>query len=347
MINLSAPINSLGYGVVGRNIATRLNCALYPIGQVECEEWEQLEIYKKYNLGADNVDTNNISLRIYHQFDLIHHIGKRRHIGFPIFELNKFTQQEIAHLKAQDDIFVCSNWAKEIVQSYVDRPVHIIPLGVDRNIFHENVSPIPELLSTKFTFLNIGKWEKRKGHDIIPLAFAKAFNDIKDVRLLMCCSNPFLTPQQTQEWINLYKPIQDKVVFINRFKSQKQIAELMAVADCGIFPARAEGWNLELLEMMAMGKEVITTDYSAHKDFCDKQNSKLIPINDLESAVDNIWFHGQGEWAKITQKEIDILAELMLETYQNPKKNITGIDTSKILSWDNTVNTIYRYTKDY
>ena len=48
------------------------------------------------------------------------------------------------------------------------------------------------------------------------------------------------------------------------------------MADCGLFPARAEGWNLELLEMMACGKQVIATNYSAHTEFCTKENSILI-----------------------------------------------------------------------
>ena len=38
----------------------------------------------------------------------------------------------------------------------------------------------------------------------------------------------------------------------------------MAEAHCGVFPARSEGWNLGLVEMLSMGRHVIATDYSAH-----------------------------------------------------------------------------------
>ena len=54
----------------------------------------------------------------------------------------------------------------------------------------------------------------------------------------------------------------------------------MSQVDCGVFPSRAEGRNLELLEMMSAGKHVITTDYSAHTEFCTKDNAGLVPITD-------------------------------------------------------------------
>ena len=64
----------------------------------------------------------------------------------------------------------------------------------------------------------------------------------------------------------------------------------MAQTDCGIFPSRAEGWNLELLEMLACIKSVITTHYSAHTEFCDDVNSDLVEIKETELAYDGKWF---------------------------------------------------------
>ena len=59
----------------------------------------------------------------------------------------------------------------------------------------------------------------------------------------------------------------------------------MAKTDCGVFPARAEGWNLELLEMMSCNKPVIATNYSAHTEFCDDKNCMLIDIEDMEILI--------------------------------------------------------------
>ena len=68
----------------------------------------------------------------------------------------------------------------------------------------------------------------------------------------------------------------NKIRMIPRQKTQNDVYNIMIQTDCGVFPARAEGWNLELLEMMACGKQVIATNYSAHTEFCNPDNCRLI-----------------------------------------------------------------------
>ena len=63
----------------------------------------------------------------------------------------------------------------------------------------------------------------------------------------------------------------------------------MAGADCGVFLSRAEGWNLGLLEMMAMGKPVITTNYSGHTEFATPANALLVEVPEVEPAKDGVF----------------------------------------------------------
>ena len=55
----------------------------------------------------------------------------------------------------------------------------------------------------------------------------------------------------SEKWKNLYIDSKNghKVRFIDRAKTQEEVYNIMAKVDCGIFPSRAEGWNLELLEL--------------------------------------------------------------------------------------------------
>ena len=119
----------------------------------------------------------------------------------------------------------------------------------------------------------------------------------------------------------------------------------MAQTDCGVFPARAEGWNLELLEMMSCGKQVIATNYSAHTEFCNHNNCLLIDTDNVEPAQDGKWFFGQGNWAKIEQKQFHSLVEHMRMIHdlkQSGKLNInsSGIETAVKFSWENTAKEI-------
>lgn len=111
---LQAPINSLGYGVAGYNIAKQLgkkkgieNFTLFPIGQPEPELYEELLKYDWRN-KEEEFDWSETCLKIWHQNGLHEMLGRGNRIGFPIFELNSFTNEEKLSIGSCDGIFVCS-----------------------------------------------------------------------------------------------------------------------------------------------------------------------------------------------------------------------------------------------
>ena len=352
-INLTAPANPLGYGVVGMNVLKSLceqghEVSYFPIGSPEVEP-QDAQLFQECLNRQDAFDKSAPSLRVWHQHDLAQHVGKKLHVGFPIFELDTFTKREVHQLSSQDVILVCSQWAKDVVDTalkdnHSGRAIHVAPLGVDRTVFYDAPSTDPATV-----FLNIGKWEVRKGHDILIEAFNNAFTREDNVKLLMMNHNPFISPADDREWKRLYKSGQmgDQVEFLNRVKSHTEVADIIRAADCGVFPSRAEGWNLEALEMMSCGKHVIATDYSAHTEFCNEDNCHLIQVNELEEAYDGIWFKGQGRWAKIGKDQMEQTVEYFRFVHRQKQEsgdinNTMGIETAKKFSWNNTADSIIR-----
>jgi glycosyltransferase involved in cell wall biosynthesis len=122
----------------------------------------------------------------------------------------------------------------------------------------------------------------------------------------------------------------------------------MSEADCGVFPARAEGWNLELLEMMSLGKQVIATNYSAHTQFCTPNNCHLIHTAELEPAYDGVFFGNDsvGNWARLDNDQLDQLVERMRAVHKNPHEpNTTGIETAQVFSWERAARRIVDYER--
>jgi glycosyltransferase involved in cell wall biosynthesis len=345
-LNLIAPINQLGYGVASLNILRALcnqgiEVSLFPIGgpqSIHVTNIEDATLVRNCINSAEKSFSNKApSIRIWHQNDLAQHVGRGPHVGFPIFELDTFTEQERHHLSSCDALFVCSEWAKKVVQdnigaSGVESGVHVVPLGVDSTIF----MPTNPVKKDKIVFFNCGKWEVRKGHDILIEAFKIAHSRCKNIELHMMCTNPFNSPQEESSWRTLYN--HEAVKIIPRAETQRDVYKYMAYADCGIFPSRAEGWNLELLEMMSVGRHVIATDYSAHTEFCNEHNSTLIPIKTLEHAYDNKWFFGHGKWAQIDEDCIEHIANAMVGFAKSYRGVISenGINTAARFSWDAT-----------
>lgn len=349
-INITAPINQLGYGIASLNIVKSLSKAgcrvsLFPMGNVSVSNNDVPVIQEAIN-NSKTFDPNAPSLLIWHQNALHQHVGRGLHIGFPIFELDTFDSLEHHHVHSSDCLFVCSKWAKEIVfknshhtiwgDRVCDEDVFVVHLGVDQEIFIPQ-NPVPK---DKIVFFNCGKWEVRKGHDILIEAFKIAFSKRKDIELHMMCTNPFNTPKEEQSWRKLYE--HEAVKIIPRAETQQEVYNHMVYADCGVFPSRAEGWNLELLEMMSVGRHVIATDYSAHTAFCDQENSTLIPVTSLEDAYDNKWFFGKGKWASFNEYNVQFLADAITSFADRFDGTIStaGVNTAKLFSWDATASRI-------
>lgn len=356
-LNLIAPINQLGYGIAGINILKALqkldvNVSLFPIGQPQVTSEEDAKAVNKGLESARLFYSKAHCIRIWHQHDMAQFVGKGEHIGFPIFELDTFNDLEKHHLSSVDRLFVCSEWAKKIVYNQIEKlemneamgwgdyAVNVIPLGVDMNIFKPTPTNCP---TQKTIFFNCGKWEVRKGHDILIEAFKKVAKEYKNVELWMMCSNPFNSPEEDAKWLNLYNHPQ--VRLIPRGDTQSDVYNIMSRIDCGVFPSRGEGWNLELLEVMAIGKHVIATDYAAHTEFCNQDNCRLIPINGVAPAFDGKWFFGQGNWADINSDTIDKITEQMIDFHLNKSFNYynsNGVATAEKFSWENTAKEIIK-----
>lgn len=355
-LNLAAPISQTGYGQVGFNVVKELVranvdvCLSLPnIPNSQLEKYLSLQrtgedlalllpLVQKFK-NEFHYDSDCVG--IWHQFEMQSRYGRGKLYGWPIFELNKFSEVEKHHLRYPDELIVCSKWAADIVSAELNRDAIVIPLGVDRDIFSsENFANNNATDST--IFMNCGKWEYRKGHDVLPEIFNKAFLPTDDVELWLCCNNPFLSALENRNWQNLYldTPLgkAGKIKFFGPFGSQYELASIMSQCDCGVFPSRAEGWNLEALELLSMGKNIVITNYSAHQEFCNSKNSYLINIDNEEDAFDGKWFYGNGQWAEIENLQVDEFVGCLRFIHKNKAKtqNDEGIDTAKRFSWKNS-----------
>ncbi|MGE3775948.1 MAG: glycosyltransferase family 4 protein [Pirellulaceae bacterium] len=365
-INLTTPINQLGYGTVGLNatlglISLGYDVALWPIGSVICPPDKAAEIRAALD-GTGRYNRSAPSIRICQQFDLAQHVGKGVHAAITYFERNKLLDNEINHLQNQDVVIASSVWMRDLLAQLIRGPkLAIARPGVDTAIFSPHlVRPAITTVGGRplfedargmvgdagrpfgaepTVFLAVGKWEVRKGHDVLATIFERAFTPRDNFKLVLATANPFLSSEQHEEWARRFARMGNKVeILTNRLPDQPSLARLMARADCGVFLSRAEGWNLDAAEMLAMGKHIIITNYSAHTEFANRENSWLVDIDELEVANDGKWFQGFGEWARLGPRQLEqaiVSVRRVHELKQNGRltTNQAGIDTMSKLTW--------------
>lgn len=340
--------NQTSYGITCINTIIALekagvNVEAIPIGG-RADWYEEQPLREATNRGA-KFSRNVPCVRLYHEFDLAPHYGCGVHIGFPIFEKTLFSEQEIHQLNSVDLLFVCSHWAmRMIVENGVTTPIRVVNLGVDTDTF----KPTEPVQNAPYRFFFPGKYEVRKGFDVLTEVFENAFHYSDNFELILLPENKFIG-QQNQEWYNyiMSSKLAGKIKIINRLEHHSQVAQLYQQSDCVVSFSRAEGWNLPLLEGLACGRSIIATNYSAHTEFLNSDNSTLVDINELEPAIDGVFFHNpNNQWASLTKTVKDQLTEALRHHYKKGKGiNENGVKTAQKFTWANTANQIIQHVE--
>jgi glycosyltransferase involved in cell wall biosynthesis len=279
------------------------------------------------------------SLRLWHPNDMAAFTGEPK-IAFTVFELEDLSDIEVHNLLYPDKVVVPTQWAADIC-SKSGIKASVVPLGYDPEIFQ----PAAPTESSHTIFGNFGKWEIRKGHDVLIKAFNAAFEKNDEVTLVMMPTNRFLNPEQVRAWQRMYleSKLGDKIQIVPRVNTHQDVYNIMKQVDCAVFPARAEGWNMEALEMMACGKEVIITNCTGHTGFVN-ESCRLIDMEDeFDIAYDGVFFNGFSKWRKFTQDSFDQLVEHMRNVHRLRSDlllNKAAVNQASKFSWELSTNVL-------
>lgn len=243
-------------------------------------------------------------------------------------------------------LWLPSDWGRKIAIENGINPeqIEVAPEGVDNNTFHPYLKPNKE---RPFRFLLVGKYEIRKSFDETIMAFAREFGNDPNIQLVIK-SDFFKDPElKRQELVNKIAALNvNNIKLIWGYKSIQDIANLYRSSDVFLFPTKAEGWGLPLIEAAACGLPLITTYYSGQTEFLQdiKSSCEFLPY-DLEPIgcpeyqefypTDDGNF---GKWAVTTESAI---ATAMRRVYTNYQAFSTqALKNSEIIrskySWANS-----------
>ena len=354
-INLIAAIDGSGYGIVGLNVlkafvATGHEVAFFP-RHVRREQLtlalDETALLMRCLRRQRTFDTDAPCLRISAEDDMTLFAGRGPRCGLAFIDTTGLTEVERRHLGTLDRVFVASKWGRTVAIDNGLDPGTVVaaPMGVDRDVF----APSSLREGGPTVFLNAGSWQRRKGHDVLIEAFGLAFRPDDDVELRLLSRNPWSRIAEERMIAACREsPMAEHISVLPRVPAHAGVAELMRDADCGIFPARSEAWNLEALEMLSCGRPIIATNYSGHTEYLDRENALLIEIDELEPAVDPVWMpvfgtRKIGDWARLGPNQVEQLVEHMRTVHRQKQSgtlslNRAGIATAERFTWERAAN---------
>lgn len=272
-----------------------------------------------------------------------------RRIAYTVWESTLFPDAWLPSLAAMDEVWLPSHWGREIAiaNGIPAQSVKVVPEGVDPAVFNPGVTPTTALAAKPgFKFLNIGKFEERKGTRLLIQAFDAEFGRSDDAQLVLVCDNPhepdFDLVRELRA-MNLKHP--EKLIFIPPLARHDMLAPLYTACNAFVAPTRAEGWGLPIIEAMASGLPVIVTDYSAPRDFIGETAYRL--RYDLAPITTAFFDRADGDYGVWADPDIAHLRHLMREIYENQEEaghrgqsGSTSVRTA--FSWDNAARTAAR-----
>lgn len=283
-------------------------------------------------------------------------------ILFTMMESSNGLHQDYADkMNLASEIWVPTSHMLDIMQdSGVCSPVHIIPLGVDQEIFGPKSGIMPLTKNARdFRFLSVSWWGPRKGFDLLIKAFVGEFLQDENVCLIISSrSHDNKSASKIAEEIKSIIKTTGKieyppVILHSKVTTDKELASLYNVCDAFVLPSRGEGFSLPVCEAASCGLPVITTNCTAQATYLDESNAYLLDPEGYEKAnpqdgrPSNV-----GRWCKYYEnqffpvfggKSIRKLGELMRNVYNNRSEaeNKAFRLTEKVrssMTWDNAVD---------
>jgi len=267
-------------------------------------------------------------------------------VKWGIFETTKLPAQYVEWLSDCHLIWVPSRWAKNVLVEHgiPDDVIDVVPEGVDPNIFHPHLREMM-VKDNVFRFYCCGKKEDRKGFPELLEAFHDTFAHDKTVQLVFKADNFWSdSVRKTDKSNELRAEIKEldlnNVTIISGEKATTELAYINSFCDAFVFPSRAEGWGLPLIEAIACGLPVAANFYGGQSEYLESVIEYITCLDFNKKRIDSVefidmWGEG-GEWAVATKASISESMLHMKENYElaHARAAVASEVIRERFSWD-------------
>ena len=196
--------------------------------------------------------------------------------------------------------------------------IRVVPHGIDPNVFTPHGPRYDLPTKGKLAFLFVGGLSFRKGTDVLLKAWRTAFTASDDVVLVLKdhSKDLFYRDDTVRQALAQLKADASaaEVVHLDGFLPETELAALYRTCDVAVFPYRAEGFCIPILECMASGTPAIVPRFGACLDFCSDETSYFSAFKRIRIPVHRrltvaLGFTDEVDEVDFCEVPVDALAE--------------------------------------
>ncbi len=275
-------------------------------------------------------------------------------IGFFFWELNEIPKCHRLALELLDEIWVSSEYNREIYSRFTDKPVINVGMAVEALPSVETMSrDVIGIADNHFMFLTTFdsfSFVERKNPIAVLEAFRRAFPlGTEPVRLVVKTQNRYRVhdPYQLKVWrrIDVMAVADPRIVVVNETMQYRDLLALKRSSDCYVSLHRSEGWGFGMIEAMQLAVPVIATGYSGNMDFCTAETVDLVDYKLISVRPEEyIFCERNSHWA---DPDIDHAAAHMRAMVADPSvAKAKGIAAAAFIASNFSVDSIARRFAD-
>ena len=316
---------------------------------------EDKRMYSNYGENF-NHNINLILMETNHHYFYQNYQGPK--IGYNVWESTLQPERFFNKWKEFDQMWVPSQWQADctINQGADPNKVKVVPEGVDTETFYpEDPQTTLDYVDGRFKFILFGRWDYRKATKEIIETFLKTFDPSEPVDLILSIDNMWGKGmdgyETTEERLKGFK-LEDPRLKIKHFPSRENYITYLKNGHVFLSCARAEGWNLPLIEAMACGTPSIYSSCSGQMEFAkgkglpvkiigekSTQNNSYSRYNDL---IKNDEF--PGNYYEPDFEDLALVMRDAFKNYTDHKKR--ALEESKIIHRDFNWGKVAQIGKD-
>jgi len=293
-----------------------------PVGFTTLTKAERLRVPRQINLIHLNAESIPLA------FAFIDREVHRRsyNIGYFFWELDEIPKCHRLALDLLDEIWVSSEYNREIYARFASVPVHNVGMAVEPL---PEAAPVPRaqfgIAPDSFVFLatfDSFSFVERKNPLGVLAAFQAAFppGSPEKVELILKTQNRTRVgdPHQVRIWQTIDDVIarDPRIRVIDQTLSYRDLLGFKRACDCYVSLHRSEGWGFGMIEAMQLHLPVVTTAYSGNMEFCSAETAFLVDYDLVAPMPHEYIFVERGSrWA---EPSIASAASALREVYADP-----------------------------